>query len=74
MRGNMKAERARIGLSAKEVADIIGVNSNQVSRWELGIQAPSAENLLKLAELYRCSPDYLMGVTDKRTKQAIAHI
>lgn len=74
MRGNMKAERARIGLSAKEVADLIGVNANQVSRWELGIQAPSAGNLLKLAELYRCSPDYLMGVTDERAKQAIARI
>lgn len=72
MRGNMRAERARIGLSTKKVAKALGVGVNQISRWERGIQEPSGSNLLKMAHLYRCSPDYLLDLTDEREKQAIA--
>ena len=72
-RSNMRAERARLGLHAKEVATFVGVSTNQIFRWEAGTQEPSGSNLLKLAELYRCSPDYLLDLTDERTKQAVAN-
>ena len=68
----MKAERKRHRLTASEVADAVGVNTNQIFRWESGIQEPSASRLLKLAGLYQCSPDYLLGLTDEREKQEIA--
>ena len=68
----MKAERAKNGLTAKEVALAIGVNVNQVFRWESGTQEPSGSHLLKLAGLYECSPDYLLDTTSERDKQAIA--
>ena len=72
MRANMKAERARKGMTAKEVADQIGVNVNQIFRWELGTQEPSASHLIKLSNFYGCSPEYLLDVVDRRDAKAIA--
>lgn len=64
MRRNMRAERARCGLSAKKVADIIGVHPNAVSRWESGDAEPTSSNLLALCKLYGdVSPEYLLDMT-----------
>ena len=60
MRMNMRAERARMALTAKEAAQRIGVSANQISKWELSKQMPSAANIIKLSHLYGCSPDYIM--------------
>lgn len=68
MRGNMKAERSRRGLTCKQVARIIGVHENAVIRWENDEAEPMASNLIKLAQLYECSPEYLLGLTDERTE------
>lgn len=67
MRGNLKAERARIGLSAREVADLVGVTEASVLNWEQGAAEPKATSLLKLAQIYRCTPEYLLDMTDERT-------
>lgn len=66
MRGNMKAERARAGLTAEKVAKQIGVHPNALLRWENDEAEPLCTNLIKLANLYDCSPDYLLGLTEKR--------
>lgn len=71
MRLNMRAERVRSGMTAEEVAEKVGVTTNQVYRWEGGRQAPASMKLLALSHLYRCSPDYLMGLTDDRDGEAI---
>ena len=72
MRGNMKAERARSGLSIEEVAHRIGVNRNSVFRWESGEVEPTAANLEKLVELYGCTVEYLLEQTTDRTAKAVA--
>lgn len=72
MRGNMKAERARSGMTAEEVAKKIGVHPNAVLRWESGEAEPMASNLVKLSILYDCSVEYLLGYTDVRDGKAVA--
>lgn len=72
MQGNMRAERARKGYTLKEVGNILGVHPNAVSRWENGVSKPSASNLLALCNLYGCSPEYLLGMTDERKGTVIA--
>jgi transcriptional regulator with XRE-family HTH domain len=62
----MRGERCRLDISAQDVADTVGVHVNMVYRWESGQVKPSAENLVKLAALYDCSPDYLLNLTDER--------
>ena len=71
MRGNMKAERARLGLSAKTVALRIGVSENALLRWESGEAEPMAGNLVKLSHLYGCSPEYLLGYTNERNAKKV---
>lgn len=74
MRGNMKAERARLNLSLEDVANAVGVNKNSVARWESGEVEPVSENLEKLAELYECSVEYLLEQTPDRHGKAIAKV
>lgn len=64
MRKNMKAERARKSMSARQVALAIGVHENAVMRWESGEAEPLGSNLVKLSKLYECSPEYLLEQTD----------
>lgn len=71
MRGNMKAERIRNGMTAHEVAKKLGVHVNAVSRWENGEAEPMGSNLIKLSRLYSCSPEYLMERTNERDGEAV---
>lgn len=72
MRMNMRAERARCGLTVKQVAETIGVHPNAVSRWEAGDSEPTSSNLVALCKLYNCSPEYLLGMVDDRHGVAVA--
>lgn len=72
VRGNMKAERVRAGLTIEEVAAHIGVHPNALTRWENGRAEPLGGNLVKLAELYGCSPEYLLEQTDDKHGKAVA--
>ena len=74
MRGNMKAERARNGMTLEQVSKEIGVHVNAISRWENGTAEPTASNLIALCHLYKCSPEYLLGMVDERDGKAIATV
>ena len=52
----IREHRERIGLSQKQLAAALGVDSSAVSLWESGKTAPTMKNLKKLAELFSCSP------------------
>ena len=56
----LKRYRKVRGLSQKDVARIMGLrNSNRISRWEKGLAMPSAQNVFKLALIYRTMADAL---------------
>lgn len=44
----------------EQLADILGVSRQAVSKWESDISYPETEKLLRLGELYECSMDYLL--------------
>lgn len=44
----------------EQLADILGVSRQAVSKWESDTTYPETEKLLKLGELYQCSMDYLL--------------
>lgn len=52
----LKARRLIAGLTQVEAAKAAGVSRAALSRWEQGKSSPSAEMLIKLAALYKCSP------------------
>ena len=48
------------------VADCIGVNRRTYSAYETGTNSMTPETLIRLAELYNTSVDYLLGLTKER--------
>lgn len=44
----------------EQLAAILGVSRQAVSKWESDTTYPETEKLLKLGELYKCSMDYLL--------------
>ncbi len=64
METKFREARMAKGLKANQAAELIGVHKNVLSTWETGQKNPSYENLLKLADLYDCSVDYLLGRTE----------
>ena len=53
-------------LRQDQVARLIGVSKGAVSAYENDIRQPSYDVLIRLANLYRVSTDYLLGRTDDR--------
>lgn len=45
----------------EELADIIGVSRQSISKWESDIVFPETEKLITLSKLYHCSIDYLLN-------------
>lgn len=49
-----------------EIAKILGITQVQYSRYETGERLIPINHLIKLAEFYNVSIDYLVGLTDVR--------
>lgn len=52
--------RKERGWSQEELAGMITVSRQAVSKWELGMAVPDTENILQLSELFGVSTDYLI--------------
>ncbi len=48
----------------EQLAGILGVSRQAISKWESGAALPETEKLIKLSELYNCSLDYLLKDDD----------
>ena len=59
--------RLNRGLRQEQVAKLIGVNKSAISTYENDTREPSFEILVRLANLYRVSTDYLLGQTNSRS-------
>lgn len=57
---NLKKLRKEKGISLKELGAIIGVAESTVSLYENGKRQPDYETLLRLAEYFNVSADYLL--------------
>lgn len=66
MNKKIKQLREAQGLTQKDVADRLGVYPSAVTRWESGEKRPDLVNLVKLADMFDVSLDYLMGRTEVR--------
>lgn len=61
-------ERARAGLSQRELAIKLDVDVNTVSRWERNPGMIRWRDIIKLSLIFDCSTDYLLGLTEARHK------
>lgn len=53
-------------ITIKELSSILGIHRDVYSRYERGIRDFPIDILIKLANFYNCSIDYLVGRTDKK--------
>lgn len=66
MHKKIKQLREELGLTQKDVALRLGLNPSAVNRWETGEKRPELPNLVKLADMFGVSLDYLVGRTEVR--------
>ena len=57
----LKQLRQKKGLTQQEIAELLGVKRNTYSDWENGKTEPNFEMILKLADLFEVSLDWLFG-------------
>lgn len=56
--------RKRKGLTQEQMAEILEVSRQSVSRWEVDIAFPETEKLIRLSRLLECSIDFLLNEKD----------
>ena len=52
-------------MNQKKVAEYLGIAQTVYSRYERGFQTIPVEHLLRLADLYNVSTDYILGRSDE---------
>lgn len=57
----IKELRKQKGLSQEELGNIINVQKSAISKYELGRAVPSSDVLIKLADFFGVTVDYLLG-------------
>lgn len=62
LKDNIKILRLLHGLTQKDLAIEIDCATSTLSNWEKGIISPNAESLLKLCEVFDCTPNQLLGI------------
>ena len=58
--------------SQEELAYMLHVHNNTISKWENGAQEPRAKKVAELAQILGTTPSYLLGDTDNPDANAIA--
>ncbi len=61
---NLKKLRESKNITQVKLSIDLDVSQELISRYELGSSFPQPQMLIKLAEYFNCSVDYLLGITD----------
>ncbi|WP_069649669.1 helix-turn-helix domain-containing protein [Caloranaerobacter ferrireducens] len=70
----LKTLRKEKQLTQEEVAKLLNVHKGTISNWENGYRFPEEKTLLKMAEIFDCTLDYLLGRTDvKKPENKATH-
>lgn len=58
----IKSLREQQKLTQAELAKKLGITRSGVNAWEMGISIPSTQYIVELANLFKVSTDYLLGM------------
>lgn len=72
MTNTIASERKRLGLSQTSLGVMVKRDRSTIARWEADPCCASAKDLNRLADIFECSVDYLLGRTEERTPLAKA--
>ena len=65
-------QRKELNYTQEQLADILGVSRQSISKWESDIAYPETEKLIELGKIFDCSMDYLLkeDIVEKGDVQA----
>ena len=63
---NIRNLRIDRGYTQKQVGKCLGVSQNTYSQYETGVRNYPVDVVVRLAELYGVSTDYLLGLTGEK--------
>ncbi|MGE5544680.1 MAG: helix-turn-helix domain-containing protein [Bacillota bacterium] len=63
--------RKKKGLSQAALSKQLGINRSTYAEWEIGRRRPELDSLIKLAEFYGISTDFILGLD--RASRAAGH-
>lgn len=58
---NLRALRLSERISQTKLGEALGVCNQTVSFWEIGKREPDLDTLIKIADYFQVSTDYLLG-------------
>ncbi len=64
---NIRNLRIDSGYTQKQIGEYLGISQNTYSQYEIGVLNYPIDVLMKLADLYGVSIDYLLGRTGTKT-------
>ena len=64
---NIRNLRIDKGYTQKQIGEYLGISQNTYSQYEIGVLKYPVDVLIKLADFYGVSIDYLLGRTDTKT-------
>ena len=71
MGGRLRTARRSVGLTQKQLAEALDVESITVSRWERGVTSPSLPRLRRIAEITNTTVSDLVRAPDAATAHAV---
>jgi transcriptional regulator with XRE-family HTH domain len=60
----LKELRLKSEYSQKQLGDLLGITQQAVQKWEKAIAHPDIDAIIKMANLFDVTVDYLLGRTD----------
>ena len=63
---NIRSLRIDNGYTQRQIGEYLGISQNTYSQYEIGVLNYPVDVIMKLADLYNVSTDYLLGRTCKK--------
>ncbi len=63
----LKELRVKSGLTQMQFAEIFKISSGTIAMWETGKRAPDKDTIVKIANYFHVSTDYLLGNEQKNS-------
>ena len=64
--------RKKAGYSQEQLAELLGISRQAVSKWESGQGNPDIDNIIKLTKIYQISADYILLGLEREPKAEAA--
>ena len=68
---NLKSLRLSKGLSQLKLAELFNISQQSIYKYENGLAEPDIDTLIKLADYFETSVDYLIGHSQSFHKQVL---